>query len=327
MKRLYIVLAASLAICISAAARTSKTIEMEDCSGPYKAVAVEDNGLPGYTIYRPEDLKLAKDSEGRLPVILFGNGGCARNSWDFKNFLSEIASHGYIVIANGNWTPRTPWPAADPAPQNTEQRPQAAPNAPAVDPQEAMMAAFKASESQNVEDAKDYLRALDWLESQTKDKSSEYYKAVNTSNVAAMGQSCGGAQAIILGSSGDKRIKTTMPLNSGVVPLGDSYWMVDKEALKDIKKPMCYLCGGPTDIAYANTEDDYSRISHIPVVAAHYPVGHGGTYSEKNGGTFADMALLWLDLQLKGKKENEDIFRNAKLPANLQGWELKSKNW
>src|SRR5215217_4515848 len=37
----------------------------------------------------------------KLPVLAWGNGACSANHNDFVPFLHEIASHGYIVLANG----------------------------------------------------------------------------------------------------------------------------------------------------------------------------------------------------------------------------------
>jgi hypothetical protein len=54
--------------------------------GPYKAVMEMDAGLPDHTIYRPDNLSEL-------------NGVSAGNS--FSNFLTDISSYGYLVIALG----------------------------------------------------------------------------------------------------------------------------------------------------------------------------------------------------------------------------------
>ena len=105
-----IVLTAVLAVVqFPSGARTVKSTRVEDGgNGPYKAVIVEDDALPGFSIFRPEDLKSAASVEGPLPVILFGNGGCAHSSTGFYGFLTEIASHGYVIISNGVWRESQP---------------------------------------------------------------------------------------------------------------------------------------------------------------------------------------------------------------------------
>lgn len=65
-------------------------------SGPYPAGYETQASLPNHTIFRPETLPTAK-----LPVVVWGNGGCMGIGTMFQNFLTEIASHGFLVIVNG----------------------------------------------------------------------------------------------------------------------------------------------------------------------------------------------------------------------------------
>ena len=82
-------------------AKEAAVVVIEDGgSGPWPAVATEDASLPGMTIFRPEDLR-AFGPDRKLPVLLWGNGACANTTQEHKNFLSEIASHGYLVLAIG----------------------------------------------------------------------------------------------------------------------------------------------------------------------------------------------------------------------------------
>ncbi|WP_440105047.1 cellulose binding domain-containing protein [Streptosporangium sp. H16] len=66
-------------------------------SGPYPAGYETSTGLPNHTIYRPESLPSEK-----LPVFVWGNGGCSANGTSQLNFLREIASHGFLAIASGS---------------------------------------------------------------------------------------------------------------------------------------------------------------------------------------------------------------------------------
>jgi dienelactone hydrolase len=36
-----------------------------------------------------------------MPFIAFGNGGCGTDPTTYKNFLLEVASHGYVIAADG----------------------------------------------------------------------------------------------------------------------------------------------------------------------------------------------------------------------------------
>ena len=73
-------------------------------SGPYPAIIEGDPGVPGHTIYRPENLS-PFSQENPMPVMAWGNGGCANSSRMHANFLEEIASHGFLVVAIGPFTP------------------------------------------------------------------------------------------------------------------------------------------------------------------------------------------------------------------------------
>lgn len=245
-------------------------------SGPYSAIVTEDAGLPGMTIYRPKDL--SPFAGKKLPVLLWGNGGCANSTDGHKNFLNEIASQGYIVLGIG---PLQRAQGGGPGGGG-------------------MGGGTKASQLTD---------ALDWITKQTNASGNDYSDKINVSKVAAMGMSCGGLQAIEI--SKDPRISTTMVCNSGVIN-GTSAMggmpSVTKDDLKKYHNPVLYLIGGPTDIAYENAMDDYKRIEHVPVAITNLDVGHGGTYMQPKGGEFARVALAWLNWQLKDIQEDSKLF-------------------
>ena len=72
-------------------------------AGPYKVAGRTEPAIPGYNLYYPEDLKSAVAIEGPLPVVFFGNGGCAEQPGN-NCLLPEQASRGYIVLASGRFT-------------------------------------------------------------------------------------------------------------------------------------------------------------------------------------------------------------------------------
>ncbi|HEX2758878.1 MAG TPA: hypothetical protein VHM27_00140, partial [Rhizomicrobium sp.] len=73
-------------------------------SGPHRAIMEMDDSLPGHTIYRPSDLAAA----GKLPLLVWGNGACANSGIAHRWFLADIASYGYLAIANGPIPPLRP---------------------------------------------------------------------------------------------------------------------------------------------------------------------------------------------------------------------------
>jgi dienelactone hydrolase len=266
----------------------------------------DDESLPGFTIYRPGDIQSASKVEGALPVVLFGNGGCYRSSQPYAKFLTEIASHGYILMAVGEWRIEH-------------------------DPDEAKVWELDDEKSTlKTNDAKSLVNtALNWLEKENQRAGSEFYQTVNTHNVAAMGYSCGGIQALIMGTLGDKRIKTVVGMNTGAfIDGGPLNGMITKDDLQKLTTPIIYMLGGEKDDAAPNGRDDFKRINHVPVVLATYPsVGHTATYQDHQGGAFGQMARTWLDYQLKGKKQYENLFRYSDKGNDFEGWEITQKGF
>ena len=267
-------------------------------TGPFPAVMETDPGLPAHTLYRPANLE-AKGL-GKLPIVAWANGACSDNGASFKPFLTEIASHGYLVIALGapGKVPEIQ-PPPD-APYSTLPRPANAPNpegpGPGTDPTQP---------SQLID-------AIDWAIAENGRHASAFANRLQTGKIAVMGQSCGGLQALAV--SDDPRISTQMIWNSGIYNRGQgrSGVVISKEKLKTIHGPIAYVIGGPGDIAYENAVDDFARIDKVPVLIANLDVGHGGTYRQANGGKFATVGVSWLDWRLKGDRDAAAMFVGPK---------------
>lgn len=263
-------------------------------TGPHPAIVTEDATLPGMTLFRPRDLT-PFGSEQKLPVLLWGNGACANTTYEHKNFLNELASHGYIVLAIGLLDQIHE--RGEPSRQRTH--------------------------------SGQLLAALDWILEQNGSASSPYHNRIDASKVAAMGMSCGGLQAIEI--SGDPRISTTVVCNSGVLPTrSDKPVMPDvtKDQLNAFHAPVLYIMGGPSDIAYANAMDDFARVDHVPIVMTNLDVGHGGTYHLPHGGDFTRVALAWLDWQLKERQSSSRMFlgEDSELSRDPK-WSIEVKNF
>ena len=71
--------------------------ELPQGTGPYRVVRLIEPDFTEHTVYRPADMRRA----GKLPIIAFANGACRNTSTEYAAFLSELASHGYLVIAVG----------------------------------------------------------------------------------------------------------------------------------------------------------------------------------------------------------------------------------
>jgi len=56
-----------------------------------------DSSLPTHTIYIPK-----KVPDGvKLPIVVWGEGGCAANGLAFNGMLTNWASHGFVILASG----------------------------------------------------------------------------------------------------------------------------------------------------------------------------------------------------------------------------------
>src|SRR5271165_1702917 len=65
--------------------------------GPHKVTSEAAYGSPGHLVFRPAALD-AFPKQDTLPVMVWGNGGCAIDSKRYAGFLTTIASHGILVL-------------------------------------------------------------------------------------------------------------------------------------------------------------------------------------------------------------------------------------
>ncbi|MEU0548280.1 cellulose binding domain-containing protein [Micromonospora sp. NPDC005979] len=241
-------------------------------SGPYPADYETSATLTNHTIFRPQTLP----SE-RLPIFVWGNGGCSANGLSQGNFLREIASHGFLAIANG------------------------APNG---------------SGSTN---SQMLTQSIDWAIAENSRQGSKYFNKIDTTKVAVAGFSCGGLEAYAV--SNDPRVTTTGIFSSGLLNDADDY------QLRRLTKPIAYIIGGPSDIAYPNAIDDWGKLpSTLPAFMGNLNVGHGGTYDQTNGGEFGRVAVLYLKWRLKGDTTAGANFVGPNCGLCRTQWTVQQKN-
>jgi hypothetical protein len=268
---------------------TSRIVE-DGGTGPYSAIMIQEQSLPTHTVFRPQDLSKI-GANNKLPIIAWGNGACANSPWEHINFLSEVSSYGFLVVAIG------------PMPQEGER-------------------------GRGRSESKQLIDAIDWAIAQNNDSSSPYYNKIDITKIAVSGMSCGGLQTLEMAP--DPRVTTAVIYNSGVLGASGGVPGMPplvKDDLKKLHTPTLYVLGGETDIAYENGMDDFKRINHVPVFVANMDVGHGGTYSQPHGGEFSKVATAWYQWHLKGDEEAAKMFKGQ--PSGLSKsplWKVDKKN-
>jgi hypothetical protein len=325
-------------------------------TGPLAVVVEHDPGLATHTIYRPKDL-----ANRKYGVLVWGEGGCAKNGLTFPEYLSEIASYGFIIVADGppvvraggpgpgaggpggpgGGAPRAGGPGAGGpgagapgagGPGAVAGGPGAggpgagAPRAggPGGAPGAGGPRAGGAPGGGTMGDGgKALIQAINWIEKESKDSKSRFYNKVNVQKMAAMGMSCGGIMSY--GASGDPHVSTVGIWNSGLFSAEDRTKHFDM-----MHGSAIIITGGESDIAYANGKADFEAMpAKIPVFYGVYPsVGHGGTYSQDNGGPYGKVAVPWLKWQLDGDTSATGkayFVGDTCVPCKDTNWQIQSR--
>jgi acetyl esterase/lipase len=255
--------------------------ELPQGSGPYRVVRLIEPGFTEYTIYRPADLQRA----GRLPIIAFANGACRNTSIEYAAFLSELASHGYLVIAVGR-----------------DDQPMGGSNGQTTSPDGRLL---------QVIDVKVLNQAVDWAIARNAAASSPYRGSLRADRIAFMGHSCGGMQALT--ASADPRTTTTVVLNSGYYrtpPARPPGPLPEYRRWSELHAPTLILTGGSTDVAYRIAKDSYEDgvAANLPMFLASLPpLAHSGAYVEPDR-EWSRVVVAWLDWQLKGDRKARTQF-------------------
>ncbi|KAF2688142.1 hypothetical protein K458DRAFT_440836 [Lentithecium fluviatile CBS 122367] len=194
-----------------------------------------DSSLSGHTLYMPSNATNTK-----LPVMLWGNGGCSADAIGQAPFLQQLASYGVLIIASGT-------------PKGTSQT-----------------------------TSKLMTQSIDWITQQAGKGS---YANVDASRIVAAGWSCGGVEAYDM--IWDSRVSGIGIWSSGL--------LTNQTAAKEFRKPVFFFLGGSNDIAYVNGERDYTNMpAGVPKWKGNLLVGHGGSYTQVNGGKFGIIGAKWV---------------------------------
>jgi dienelactone hydrolase len=274
-------------------------------SGPWPAVMDSVPALREHTVYRPAVLT---PKAGRLPVVVFAEGGCRNIGNRSRQLMTEIASHGFLVIVAG---PVSPYTTRD---RDPNERP--------------------ADGADVLSQPQQLTEAVDWAAKENSRKGGRFHGRLDLTKVASMGVSCGGVQAIDFASR-DRRVTSLVMIYSGLFPDDKPAGAVKyaghrivRADLPRITQPSLYLYGGERDIAYPNAENDIANISRPPVFAASLTkAGHGDGLADPSGGLFGATTIAWLKWTLRGDRAAGLDFTRADCPlCRNPEWVVKRKN-
>jgi hypothetical protein len=256
--------------------------------GTYEVTSEPAFGSPGLVVVRPTNLD-AFPQRDTLPVIAWGNGGCAIDSRAFMGFMQSVASHGFLVIGTA--------------------------------PIEGA--------AQRRANADDLRGALDWAAKENARAGSPLAGKIALEKMAAMGSSCGGFLSIELAAdpridtigvfnSGVTRLDPNAP---------PPFPIPDVAALAGVHGPALLVNGHETDFMMATSKATYDWLERKPAFyGARHGAGHSATFFHPGGGEFANVAWSWAAWQLKGDGKAGSMFvgRDCGLCRN-PNWDVESK--
>ena len=255
--------------------------------GPYETVVEPAFGSAEHAVYRPTALAGLPAGE-KLPIVVWGNGGCARNSGGFEGYLRTIASYGFLVVTTAAPEGVTGRATADDLRRGldwafAEAGRSGSPLAGKIDTDEVAVMGVSCGGVLTLSLAGD--------------------PRVDTIGVFNSGVSAPGAANAVPGNP------TT-------------------ELLRTIHGPTLYLDGAEADFMTPIAKANFEAIDHVPIFyGSRENAGHSATYFHPNGGEFANVTVAWLNWQLKGDETAAHMFRGADCTlCTNPNWETDSKS-
>lgn len=246
-----------------------------------------DEGIKEGTIYRPSDLAPGK----KYPILVWGEGACAKNGLDNSASMAEIASYGYFVVADGT-------------PNGTGSRPMNANN---LD-----------------EMGKPVLAYINWAIAENRKPCSKYYQSLDTSKIAANGFSCGGL--LSMGTAKDPRMTTWGLTSSGSFNNNPTLWNASHTPVIIIEGHQDNTGAYTNGLRDFN---GLAPLGKPVYFISNKSMGHGGDLWSSYGGEFTKIHLAWLNWWLKGDTGATGkgvLVGSTCTYCTNSNWEVKSAN-
>jgi len=270
--------------------RTSLPVEGAPAAekGAYNVTSELAFGSPGHVVVRPANLD-AFPKKDTLPVIAWGNGGCAIDSKAFMGFMETVASHGFVVIGTA---------PIEGAPRRQSNK-------------------------------DDLRAALDWADKENKRDGSPLKGKVAVGKMAAMGSSCGGFLSIEVGADPrvktigvfNSGVIKLDPKNPPPFPISDV------STLTKLHGPVLLVNGNTTDFMMETSKFTYDSLGKTPgFYGSRHGAGHSATFFHPGGGEFANVAWSWAAWQLKGDKKAGAMFAGKACGlCKNSNWDVEAK--
>ncbi len=236
-----------------------------------------------------------------MPIIAWGNGGCATDPSTHRNLLIEVASHGYVVIADGIAGGRT-------------------------GASQSMVSDMKAAITWAVGGGASKYGTVNASALATMGHSCGGLEAMSA------GYHDDRVKRIILLNIGIFQDEKRYLLQEIKVPVA---WFVGGP--KDMGYPnvclpflLFHLSLGLITPRVVQVEKDYVLLpAGLPAYKANLDTGHGGTFAAANGGKQGKAVVAYLQWQFRNDQTAKAKLLDSKAPGSLvsDNWTVEYKSW
>jgi dienelactone hydrolase len=236
--------------------------------GPYAVTSEAAFDSPGLMVFRPTTLD-AFPKKDTLPVVVWGNGGCAIDTKPYSGFLSTIASHGFVALGTA---PREGGPKQATA--------------------DDLRSAIDWAQKENARAGSPLNGKIATNKVAVMGQSCGGFLSISLGadpRVATIGVFNSGV----------------LPATPGAPPSP----FPTSEGLKALHGPVLIVNGHEPDFMMATSRATFDAINNLPTFyGARHNAGHTATVFHPGGGEYANVASNWVMWQFKSDKKAAKMF-------------------